>query len=585
MKEEDILDNHEILPYNLTAERLVLGSILTNRNTIVPVSQILTIDCFYLNLHKQIYKAALILYGKGQKINFVTITTWLQDNKILETKEELDTITDLLCEIIPTSELDEYITLVYEKYIRRCLVELGYQIVDYGFLTEQPLEILFKEIEKKFLKVSQKQQTKTFSGVAEILTNIILEIKERLKTSTLPGLTSSYFDLDAITQGFHNSDLIILAGRPSMGKTAFSLNLANNIAVNYKIGIAFFSLEMTKQQLLYRLLSTETNISHVRLRSGRITKNEWRKINDTVKNIANLKLYIDDTPNISVAEINFKLKKLKLEKQDDIGLVIIDYLQLLEENKKTENRVQELSKITRNLKKLSRELDVPIIVLSQLSRSVEARTNKRPMLSDLRESGCFLVNPKFNKTWIKLNKIQKFKILSWNGKNFNQQNLINSRYTGLKPIYILTTYLGRKLFITSNHKILTKVGWKRIDSLTKNISICINLFRNNSNNKWIFEKQKLIWDKIIKIDYLNVNKVYDFQIQNFPNYLSNGIILHNSIEQDADVVLMLYRDEYYNTDSLEKNIIEIIVAKHRNGPIGSAKLKFNSKYQRFSNIS
>jgi len=249
--------------------------------------------------------------------------------------------------------------------------------------------------------------------------------------------------LDAITQGFHNSDLIIIAGRPSMGKTAFSLTLAKNIASKFHVGIAFFSLEMTKQQLLYRLLSTETHIAHTRLRSGRISKDEWLNIHDAIETLSNLPFYIDDTPNISVSEMQFKLQKLKEENECPLGVIFVDYLQLLEDIEKTDNRVQELSKITRSLKKLARELNVPIIVLSQLSRSVETRTNKRPMLSDLRESG--------------------------------------------------------------------------------------------------------------------------------------------SIEQDADVVIMLYRDEYYNNNTIEKNIIEIILAKQRNGPVGTAKLKFNPQFLYFEN--
>jgi len=282
-----------------------------------------------------------------------------------------------------------------------------------------------------------------FSSSAEILTQVLSEIKQRLKTAQLPGLTSSFSDLDALTQGFHNSDLIIIAGRPSMGKTAFSLAIAKNIAMKFNLGAAFFSLEMTKQQLLYRLLATETHISHTRLRSGRISKDEWLTINDAIDALSNLSLFIDDTPNISVAEMHFKIKKLKQENEIPLGIIFVDYLQLLEDVSKTDNRVQELSKITRSLKKLARELNVPIIVLSQLSRNVETRTNKRPMLSDLRESG--------------------------------------------------------------------------------------------------------------------------------------------SIEQDADVVIMLYRDEYYYSTTAEKNIIELILAKQRNGPVGTAKLKFDPQYLYFEN--
>jgi len=433
----------KILPYNFLAERLVLGSLLTNPKAMVLVSQQLNIEAFYLKSHQIIYKGALILYGEGEKINYITLTTWLQDNELNDYIEDLSLITDFVNEVSAISYLEDYLALISEKYLRRLLIDLGYGIIESGYLTEIPIEKIFSKIEQRLLILNEQKQKKVFASSAEVLTQILEEIKERLKTGQLPGLTSSFSDVDAITQGFHTSDLIIIAGRPSMGKTAFSLAIAKNIATKFNIGIAFFSLEMTKQQLLYRLLSTETRISHTRLRAGRISKEEWLTINDAIDILANLPLYIDDTPNLSVAEINLKIKKLKQENEDPLGIIFIDYLQLLEENKKNESRVQELSKITRSLKKLARELNLPIIVLSQLSRNLETRINKRPMLSDLRESG--------------------------------------------------------------------------------------------------------------------------------------------SIEQDADVVMMLYRDEYYNKNTIEKNIIEVILAKQRNGPVGTAKLKFDPQFLYFEN--
>lgn len=432
------------LPYNFLAERLVLGSILINTEAIVIVSQHLNIESFYLKSHQIFYKGALILYGEGKTVNYINLATWLQDHKFTNYIEDLVIIADFLNQVVGISYLEDYIALIYEKYLRRLLIDLGYGIIESGYSTEVPLEKIFVKIEQKILLLSEKNQKKKFASSTEILTQILSQIKQRLKTSKLPGLTSSYPDLDAITQGFHNSDLIIIAGRPSMGKTAFALALAKNIAANFNMGIAFFSLEMTREQLFYRLLSTETLIPHTKLRSGRVSKTEWVAINEAIETLSTLPIYIDDTANISVSEMHFKIKKLQQGQiHSPLGLVFVDYLQLIEELEKNDNRVQELSKITRGLKKLARELNVPIIVLSQLSRNVEMRTNKRPMLSDLRESG--------------------------------------------------------------------------------------------------------------------------------------------SIEQDADVVIMLYRDDYYNTNTLEKDLIEIILAKQRNGPVGTAKLKFDPQYLSFDN--
>jgi replicative DNA helicase len=433
----------KILPYNFLAERLVLGGILINPEAIVLVSQHLNIETFYLKSHQIIYKATLVLYSKGEKIDYITLITWLQDNKLSDYVEDLSLIVDFVNQVSTIGHIEDYIALVYEKYLRRLLIDLGYGIIESAYSTEVPLEKIFSGIEQKLLILNERKQKKVFSSSAEILTQILREIKVRLRTGQLPGLTSAFLDLDAITQGFHNSDLIVIAGRPSMGKTAFSLNLAKNIARRFDIGVAFFSLEMTRQQLLYRLLSTEAYIEHTRLRSARISKDEWLKINDATDRLSKLAIFIDDTPNISVAEISFKIKKLKQENPYPLGLVVVDYLQLLEDIEKNENRVQELSRITRSLKKMAREFNVPVIVLSQLSRNVETRMNKRPMLSDLRESG--------------------------------------------------------------------------------------------------------------------------------------------SIEQDADVVIMLYRDEYYNNNTYEKNIIEIILAKQRNGPVGTVKLRFDPKHLNFEN--
>lgn len=432
------------LPFNFLAERLVLGSMLTNSETIVIVSQHLNIEAFYLSSHQTIYKGILLLFSEGKKVDYFTITTWLQDNKFFEYIKDLSLIVDFGNQFTSIAYLEDYLALIYDKFLRRLLIDLGYGIIESGYSTEIPVEKILSTVEQNLLLLNEQKQQKVFSSSAAVLCNILDEIKDRLRTSQLPGLTSSFPDLDAITQGFHNSDLIILAGRPSMGKTAFSLALAKNIASKFNVGVAFFSLEMTKQQLLYRLLSTETHISHTRLRSSRISKDEWININNAIDYLSNLPIYIDDTPNLSVSEMSVKLKTLKQENESPLGLVFVDYLQLIEDIDKTENRVQELSKITRCLKKLAREFNVPVIVLSQLSRNVETRTNKRPMLSDLRESG--------------------------------------------------------------------------------------------------------------------------------------------SIEQDADIVMMLYRESYYNQNSQEKNIIEIILSKHRNGPLGVAQLKFDPQYLHFKNI-
>ena len=584
-----------ILPYNFSAEKLVLGNILILPELIITISEKLPIEAFYLESHQVIYRTLLLLYAEGKTIDYINVITWIQDNGLLSKVGGAHIIIDLVNQISHAGNLDQYIGLIYEKYLRRILIKLGEEIIESGYLNEVPLEMIFTKVEQKLFLLAKNNSLRHLVSVKEGLQEVLgdIEYRLRLPNPNLPyGLHTNFVEFDYITHGFHKSDLIILAGRPSMGKTAFAFNLVKNIAATHDIGIIFFSLEMTRQQLLYRLLASEVGISNTRLRASKIKEKEWQEINNIVNQLSKLKLYIDDTPNLSVSEIKLRIKTVGFEslRQINIGLIAIDYLQLLEGGTQGNNRVQELSKITRSLKKLARDLDIPIIVLSQLSRNVESRINKRPLLADLRESGCVSFLPHSSLSSFFANDTLKKKscVFSWQGKYLRKQQVKNFRFTGQKPIYKLKTILGWSLLITSNHKLLTSNGWKRIDRLCFNDFIGIKLLVGSlypSKSSFIYKKELLTWDKLIEIKYQKIAPVYDLHVSTFSNYLTNRVILHNSIEQDADVVIMLYRDEYYNKETYEKNIIEIIVAKHRNGPVGSTKLKFDAKYLRFFNLS
>ena len=335
-----------------------------------------------------------------------------------------------------------------DKFLRRSLIKLGYEVINSGYITNISLENILNDFENKLFNLTTETKTQNVFSSAELLDNIFLELKEKSLNPTLSGLSSGFYDLDLLTQGFQKSDLIILAGRPSMGKTALGLNIALNVIKESKLPVLFFSLEMSKEQIMYRLLSIEANINQARLRSGKLYQNDWVKLNKIIKIMSKLPLFINDTPDLSVQNIRSKIKTIIFE-QTQIGLIIIDYLQLMQNSKsKIENRVQELSQITRTLKNIAREFNIPIITLSQLSRSVENRIDKKPILSDLRESG--------------------------------------------------------------------------------------------------------------------------------------------SIEQDADLVLMLYKNKDSNlkqNDNQNFNLTELIIAKQRNGPIGSVKLKFDQKKMKFFNFN
>jgi replicative DNA helicase len=440
------------LPHNFLAEKMILSCLLINKEAIEITIRTLSVDVFYFKNHQEIYKAIIFMYQNNLPIDILTLITFLQDNGLLKKIGGIKVLIELVSQIPNLVYLEEYIRLIKDKYIRRSLIKIGYETVNSGYITNVPLENILNDLENKLFHLTSEIKTQKLSSSAELLNNIFLELKSKSLDPKLSGVASGFYDLDSLTQGFQKSDLIILAGRPSMGKTALSLNIASNIIKHSKLPVLFFSLEMSKEQIMYRLLAIETNINQMRLKSGKLYQNDWLKLNKIIKILAKFPFFVDDTFDLSIQDIRSKIKTVLFE-QNQLGLIIIDYIQLMQNSKlKNENRVQELSQITRSLKTIAREFNIPILGLSQLSRNVENRIDQRPILSDLRESG--------------------------------------------------------------------------------------------------------------------------------------------SIEQDADLVLMLYRNksknsQFMNNQESNKNsqLIELILAKHRNGPIGTVKLKFDEKQTKFFNFS
>jgi replicative DNA helicase len=366
INEQILIQKH--LPHNFLAEKMVLNCLLINVESIELTLQILPVEAFYFKNHQEIYKAIIFMYKNELTIDILTLITFLQDNGLLGKIGGIKVLTEVINQVPNLVYLEEYIRLIKDKFLRRKLIKLGYEIINSGYITNVSLENII------------------FSS-AELLNDIFIKLKEKSLNPTLAGLSSGFYDLDLLTQGFQKSDLIIIAGRPSMGKTALGLNIALNIIRESKLPVLFFSLEMSKEQIMYRLLSIETNINQARLKNGKLYQDDWVKLNKIIKIMSKIPLFIDDTPNLSIQDIQSKIKTILFE-QGQIDLVIIDYLQLMQSPKsKMENRVQELSLITRALKNLARQFDIPIIALSQLSRNVENRIDKKPILSDLRESG------------------------------------------------------------------------------------------------------------------------------------------------------------------------------------------------------
>ena len=375
------------LPYNFLAEKMILNCLLLHSESIGTTTKVLSGDHFYFKKHQEIYKAILFMYRNELPIDIFSLLIFLQNNGLLEKIGGIKSLVELISQIPNLVYLENYISLVKEKFLRRSLIKLGYELINTSYITNIAVEKILNDVEMKLFNLTTNLNLSTVSNSTELLNYIFFELKEASLKSVLPGLPSGFYDLDIITQGFQRSDLIILAGRPSTGKTALSLNIVLNIIKTVKLPVLFFSLEMSKEQIMYRLLSIETNIPQTKLRSGKLSKEDWIKLNKIIKLLSKLPVFIDDTSKLSIQDVRSKIKTIFSE-QSQLGLVVIDYLQLLENSTPSNySRVQELSQITRNLKTIAREFNLPIITLSQLNRNTENRLDKKPLLSDLRESG------------------------------------------------------------------------------------------------------------------------------------------------------------------------------------------------------
>ena len=317
------------LPHNFLAEKMIINCLLVSTESIDLITQSLPVDAFYFKNHQEIYKIIIFMHQNKLSIDVLTLITFLQDNGLLKKIGGIKVLIELISQVPNLVYLEEYIRLVKDKFLRRTLIKLGYEIINSGYITNTSLENLISNFENKLFSLVTEMKPQTLCSSAELLNNIFIELKEKSLNPILPGLSSGFYDLDLLTQGFQRSDLIIIAGRPSMGKTALGLNIALNIMKKSKLPVLFFSLEMSKEQIMYRLLSIEANINQARLKSGKLYQNDWAKLNKIMKIMSKLPFFIDDTADLSIQDIRSKIKTLLFE-QNQIGLIIIDYLQLMQ---------------------------------------------------------------------------------------------------------------------------------------------------------------------------------------------------------------------------------------------------------------
>ncbi|NLU10430.1 MAG: replicative DNA helicase [Tepidanaerobacter acetatoxydans] len=380
------MDNLKIPPYNLEAEQSVLGSMLLSKDAITVAAEQLQAQDFYKESHKKIFEVIVRLYEDREPVDLITVTEALRTAKILEQIGGATYLT-ALTEIVPTAaNISYYCKIVEEKALIRRLINTTSEILSMAYDQQNEVEDLLDEAERRIFEIAQKRRVENFHHIKEILFDTFERIEQLYNSEGgITGVPTGFPDIDEKTSGLQPSDLILIAARPSMGKTAFALNIAQNAAIRYKVPVGIFSLEMSKEQLVQRMLCAESNVDSHKLRTGKLDEEDWPRLARAMGPLSEAPIYIDDTPGISSLELRTKARRLKAEK--GLGLVIIDYLQLMSGRTASENRQQEISEISRSLKALARELSVPVVALSQLSRAPEMRADHRPILSDLRESG------------------------------------------------------------------------------------------------------------------------------------------------------------------------------------------------------
>lgn len=373
-------------PHNLESEQCVIGSIIMEEETMVPVAEILDIEDFYIDAHKVIYESMLELNNERKPIDMVTVSNRLKEKGYLDQVGGVTYLTSITNMIPTTSNVKVYAEIVKKNSTLRKLIKASNDIISMGYEASHSLDDILNVAEKKIFDISQDRMSEDFKPISEVLTSVTAMIENVYsKGSDLTGLDTGFIDLNKKLGGFHKSDLILIAARPGMGKTAFALNLVANAAIRSKASVAVFSLEMSKEQLVQRLLSSQSNVALDSISKGKIADDEWKKLTDAMTILSSSGIFIDDTPGIKVSEIRSKCRKLKMEK--GLDMIMIDYLQLMEADGRADNRQQEVSKISRSLKILAKEMNCPVVALSQLSRNTESGKDHTPKLSDLRDSG------------------------------------------------------------------------------------------------------------------------------------------------------------------------------------------------------
>jgi replicative DNA helicase len=611
-------------PQNIEAEQSVLGAVLLS-DTALPaliIDERLQPEDFYRESHGRIYKAMLDLHTVGEPVDALTLVEHLKQAGDLDAVGGRAAV-DLLAGSVPAvGNVRQYARIVRDNAMLRRLLRASYEIQSRVHSHEAPPRELVDLAERAILEVAHEDSRKDFRAIHDLLSSELDKLEKLSREGkAITGTSSGFEDLDTITGGFQPGNLIILAARPSMGKSALMANFAENAALESKKAVALFSLEMSEGELAQRFIASQASIKGDDLRKGKVPASRWAKILQASNRLAESPLYVDDSSDLSVLDVRAKARRLAQQNADGLGLILIDYLQLMRAHGSMENRVEQIGQISRGLKTLARELEVPVIALSQLNRGVEQRTDKRPVLSDLRESGClagesrvYLPDAGEYRRIDELAGMRDFRVSAINTETWKLEScrVSNAFSTGRKPVFALRTRLGRRLRATANHRFLTVGGWRRLDELRPGVHLALPRALPKTNGDampravWtsLLEPARVAaglstlelpavldthhsgvsdvhWDRIEAIEPDGEADVFDLTVDRLHNFVCEGVIAHNSIEQDADLVMFIYRDEYYDKESEREGIADLIISKHRNGGLGVVELAFQKEFPRF----
>ena len=667
-------------PQDLAAEQSVLGAMLLSKDAIGEVTEVLKGRDFYRPAHEYIYDAVMDLYGSGEPIDAITVADHLGKKGQLQQVGGHIYLHELLSSVSVTANATYYAEIVRDKAVLRRLVDASMKISQMGYQAEGDVTSIVDRAQQTIYEVAENRTKEDYQPLSELVELTLDEIEALTQHGQMAGVPTGFIDLDHLTNGLHPGQMIIIAARPGMGKSTLGLDFARSAAIRHGLCSVFYSLEMTKSEIVMRLMSAESGVPLNAIRKGDMTEEYWQRISNKTAQVSRAPLFIDDSPNLTMMEIRAKSRRLK--QRNDLKLIIIDYMQLMTSGKKVESRQLEVSEFSRQIKLLAKELEVPVVALSQLNRGPEARQDKKPMLSDLRESGCLTADTRVLRadtgaevTMGALLESGERNVPVWSldaDGRLVARPMTHVFSSGVKKVYRLRLTSGREVKASANHPFLTRDGWMPLGELAAGTELAVPRFVPEPLNPeprphadvrdaakaveggadlpdWVpslpngqlalflnflaagttgplFQTRHrrladdlarlwlrlgavadvqggdygsrfvldaspfgapadgakdIRWHVIASIDYLGEEEVFDATVLDTHNFVADGISVHNSLEQDADMVILLHREDAYDKQSPRQGEADFIVAKHRNGATDTLPVAFQGALSRF----